>query len=247
MKRISGFRIIAHFLAVLYGISVAIYCQSAKYTGMDWTNVALVSLFALLFVGSVGLANAQPWGRRWVVWGNFCLSFLLIFMYMQHQDPSYLNYIMVAIIVLLYINQPKISKLFTPPSSKKANNPKIKSWKSVLLIDDDEALIKTVRPILISAGYSVLSADTGEEGLLIAAKQKPDLIILDVILPGLKGRDVCKQLKENSKTKAIPVVFLTAKDSSDDIRAELEAGAEAHLTKPVNPKDLISCVEKFLS
>lgn len=119
-------------------------------------------------------------------------------------------------------------------------------WRSILLVDDDEALVKTVRPILISHGYSVLTADTGEDGLQIASSQKPDLIILDVILPGIKGRDVCKTLKEDSVTKDIPVIFLTAKDSPDDIQAEMQAGAETHLTKPVNAKELIDTIRNVL-
>ncbi len=119
-------------------------------------------------------------------------------------------------------------------------------WKCVLIIDDDETQIKTVRPILISSGYSVISAQTGEEGLQLARAQLPDLILLDVILPGIKGRDVCRQIKEDEKTKKIPVIFLTAKGSMDDIEAELDAGAVAHLTKPVDRKKLITLIQETL-
>jgi len=118
--------------------------------------------------------------------------------------------------------------------------------KSILIIDDDESIIKTVRAILISQGYSVLAASSGENGLKIAQNQKPDLILLDVILPGVKGRDVCKQLKEDVKTKNIPVVFLTSKDSEDDIQAEKEVGGEGHLTKPVDAKMLIAAIHNIL-
>ena len=121
------------------------------------------------------------------------------------------------------------------------------SWKSILIIDDDESIIKTVRAILISKGYAVLTADSGESGLMIAKNQKPDLILLDVILPGIKGRDVCKKLKEETETKNIPVVFLTSKDSEDDIQAEKALGAQEHLTKPVNAQVLISTIYNILN
>ncbi len=120
------------------------------------------------------------------------------------------------------------------------------SWKSILIIDDDEAIIKTVRAILISQGYSVLAASSGENGLKVAQNQKPDLILLDVILPGIKGRDVCKKLKKDPETKDIPVVFLTSKESDDDIQAEKAVGAQEHLTKPVNAKVLVSTIHNIL-
>lgn len=121
-----------------------------------------------------------------------------------------------------------------------------KNQKTVLVVDDDLILIKTVEPILKSHGYKVLTARTGEDGLKIAQTQKPNLILLDVILPGIKGRDVCKNLKDNADTKTIPVVFLTAKDSQDDITAEMDAGGDAHLVKPVNPESLVVTIQGIL-
>jgi DNA-binding response OmpR family regulator len=119
-------------------------------------------------------------------------------------------------------------------------------WKSILIIDDDETIIKSLRPFLISNSYSVLSAETGEIGLEIARNQMPDLILLDVILPGIKGRDVCKQLKEDPVTKDIPVIFVTAKESGDDVAAELEVGGELHLTKPVQYEKLLAAIKQFI-
>ena len=120
------------------------------------------------------------------------------------------------------------------------------NWKSILVVDDDETLHKTIRPILLQQGYSVLTAIDGEAGFEIAVKQQPSLIILDVIMPGIKGRDLCKKIKSEPQTKDIPVVFLTAKYSEDDIKAELEAGAEAHLTKPIEREALVSTISKIL-
>ena len=116
----------------------------------------------------------------------------------------------------------------------------------VLVVDDDETLQKTVRAILLDNGYAVLTASTGESGIEIAKKQKPNLVLLDVILPKMKGREVCRNLKEDEETKNIPVIFLTAKDSADDKKAELEAGAITHLTKPVNAKELLATIEQTL-
>ncbi|MBF0483867.1 MAG: response regulator [Candidatus Omnitrophica bacterium] len=122
-----------------------------------------------------------------------------------------------------------------------------KHWECILIIDDDMTSIKIARAILVSQGYAVLTTKSGEEGLETAQNKSPDLILLDVIMPGLKGRDVCRKLKENEKTKHIPVVFLTAKDSPDDIQAEMAAGAETHLTKPVNRGKLLTVVQQILS
>ena len=111
--------------------------------------------------------------------------------------------------------------------------------KTILVVDDDKGIIKLLESALQEKGFEVFSAGTGEGGLQIAQNKKVDLILLDVILPGIKGRQVCAQLKANEQTKHIPVVFLTAKDSPDDIKAELEAGAIAHITKPIDLKTLI--------
>lgn len=124
---------------------------------------------------------------------------------------------------------------------------KEKDMKKVLIVDDDVSIHKMLEPSLVSNGYQVISAKTGEEGLQMAQQNKPDIIILDVILPGMKGRAVCATLKKNPETKEIPVLFLTSKDSPDDVQAELEAGGIGHLTKPINSQYLISQIKKLLS
>ena len=118
--------------------------------------------------------------------------------------------------------------------------------KNILIIDDDKGLLRILSSNLETEGCKVLVAETGEEGLKIAQAEKPDIILLDVILPGLKGREVCAQLKENRDTKDIPVIFLTAKDSPDDVKAEMEIGAVAHLTKPVDSRKLVAEIKHIL-
>src|SRR5208283_1325734 len=114
--------------------------------------------------------------------------------------------------------------------------------KKILLVDDDPGAHVVIVPILSKAGYTVISAKTGEQALLLALSDRPDLIILDVIMPGIKGRDLCKKLKAYDVLKDIAIIFLTAKDSEDDIKAELKAGAITHLTKPVDPPDLLETI-----
>lgn len=118
--------------------------------------------------------------------------------------------------------------------------------KTILVVDDDKGLIKMLETGLATKGYTVLAANTGEGGLQIAQNKAIDLILLDVILPGVKGRQVCAKLKENPVTRDIPVVFLTSKNSPDDIKAELAAGAIAHITKPVDLHELFKKLEEVL-
>jgi CheY-like chemotaxis protein len=112
--------------------------------------------------------------------------------------------------------------------------PKIEPIRRVLLIDDDPGVHLIVTPLLVKDGFSVISAMSGEQGLQLALKERPDVIVLDVILPGIKGRDLCMKIKAYDVLKDIPVVFLTSKNSPDDMKAEMAAGGAAHLTKPVN-------------
>lgn len=118
--------------------------------------------------------------------------------------------------------------------------------KTVLIVDDDISIHKMLEPVLVTNGFTVCSAHTGEEGLAMTKEKKPDIIILDVILPGIKGREVCKTIKQDQAFKDTPILFLTSKDSPDDVQAEIEAGAIGHLTKPINPQYLIARIKRIL-
>ena len=118
--------------------------------------------------------------------------------------------------------------------------------KKILLVDDDTAEHLVIVPILSKVGYTVVSAKNGEQALQLIFKDRPDLIILDVIMPGIKGRELCKKIKSYEVLKNIPVIFLTVKNSEDDIKAEMESGAIAHLTKPVNASDLLQTIEGII-
>lgn len=109
----------------------------------------------------------------------------------------------------------------------------------ILLIEDDLAIRDMTEMNLNMNGFDrVMCASSGEEGLLLAAQYKPDLILLDIMLPGTDGITVCRNLKNNPDLSAIPVIMLTAKGEENDIVAGLESGADDYLTKPYSSKIL---------
>lgn len=118
--------------------------------------------------------------------------------------------------------------------------------KKILIVDDDPAVHMILTPLLSKEGYRVVSAKTGEQGLQLSLSERPDLIVLDVIMPGIKGRDLCLKIKAYDVVKNIPVIFLTAKDSEDDIQAEKDAGGIAHLTKPIQGQTFLDTVKKII-
>lgn len=118
--------------------------------------------------------------------------------------------------------------------------------KRILLIDDDASQARLLDPLLSTKGFDVTLAVDGEEGLKLAKRYLPDLIILDVMMPGMSGHEVCVELKKDPSTKPIPVLFLTAKDSPEDVEKELKAGAVGHFTKPINSTLLIAEVKRLL-
>ena len=110
--------------------------------------------------------------------------------------------------------------------------------KRILLVDDEPAILKTVGKRLQVAGFQVAVATDGPAGLQKAQDDPPDLIILDVMLPALNGFDVCTRLKQDPRTKHIPVILFTAKDQEEDYWKGKACGADAYLTKPFKAEDL---------
>jgi DNA-binding response OmpR family regulator len=110
--------------------------------------------------------------------------------------------------------------------------------ETVLLIDDEMSVLKMVGRRLMSQGFTVLTADSGEAGLRIAEETPPDVVLLDIMMPRMKGRDVCARLKGNPKTKHVPVIFLTALELADHVRAGMAAGADDYLVKPFESEEL---------
>jgi len=116
----------------------------------------------------------------------------------------------------------------------------------ILVVDDEEDIRELVELNLDREGYRVLTCETGEQALAVARAQTPDLIVLDLMLPGIDGLEVCKRLKANPTLQQIPVVMLTAKGEESDIVAGLELGADDYITKPFSGKVLVARVRRLL-
>jgi two-component system phosphate regulon response regulator PhoB len=112
--------------------------------------------------------------------------------------------------------------------------------KNILVVEDEESILELVKFHLAREGYRVSCAGTGEDGLKEARSKRPDLVVLDLMLPGLDGLEVCKALKKDARTERILVVMLTAKGEESDIVAGLELGADDYVTKPFSPKVLVA-------
>ena len=110
--------------------------------------------------------------------------------------------------------------------------------KRILVVDDTKDILQVLSRRLESWGYEALTASSGEEGLQLAEQQLPDLILLDIMMPKMKGRDVCARLKANPTTANIPVIFLTALGLADHVKAGMDSGAEDYIVKPFEPEEL---------
>ena len=118
-------------------------------------------------------------------------------------------------------------------------------WR-VLIVDDDEASRKTAAALLSPAGYALVFASSGHEALASVREASPDLVLLDVMMPGLDGLEVCRQLRELSREDYFPIVLLTALDGRREVVLGLEAGADDFLTKPVHGAELRARVANLL-
>ncbi len=117
---------------------------------------------------------------------------------------------------------------------------------TILVVDDEEDIVERVELNLTREGYRVLGCTTGEKALEIARSKMPDLILLDLMLPGIDGLEVCRRLKNGPKTHRIPIVILTAKGEETDIVMGLELGADDYVTKPFSGKVLAARVRRLL-
>ncbi len=116
----------------------------------------------------------------------------------------------------------------------------------ILIVDDVPENLRLLNQILTDAGYRVLLTKKGSEALAIAKNAEPDLILLDIMMPGIDGFEVCKRLKEDSATAEIPVIFLTALSESDDIVRGFQLGAVDYVTKPFNTVEVLARVRTHL-
>ena len=117
---------------------------------------------------------------------------------------------------------------------------------NVLIIDDEKDLIELVRYNLEKEGYRVTSACDGESGLATAFQVMPDIVLIDLMLPGIDGLEVCQRLRSESKTAQIPILMLTAKSGETDRIVGLELGADDYVTKPFSPRELAARIKAIL-
>ncbi|MEM9540936.1 MAG: response regulator [Cyanobacteria bacterium P01_E01_bin.42] len=117
---------------------------------------------------------------------------------------------------------------------------------TILVIEDERINRRIIQEVLESQSYRVLLAATGEIGLDIAKNKRPDLILCDIMMPGLDGYEVVTSLRDNNATNAIPIIFLTSKASWEDLRQGMEVGVDDYLTKPFKAKELLNAVASRL-
>ena len=113
----------------------------------------------------------------------------------------------------------------------------------ILIVEDTLSIREEVFDILTMEGYTVFQAENGEIGFEMALKEKPDLIISDILMPEMNGFEMFEKLNKKKKTKSIPLIFLSAKGEKRDIRIGMNLGAEDYLRKPVNIDDLVSVIK----
>ena len=116
----------------------------------------------------------------------------------------------------------------------------------ILVVDDEESIRELVKFNLEKAGFVVDSLENGREALNLILENPPDLLVLDLMLPGLDGLDICRHLRQQEQTKLLPVIMLTARGEEIDRVVGLELGADDYLTKPFSPRELVARVKSLL-
>lgn len=118
--------------------------------------------------------------------------------------------------------------------------------KKILVVDDEEHILELIKFNLEKNGYGVITADNGKDAFLIAKEQQPDLMLLDLMLPGMDGLDVCKEVRKEASISNMPIIMITAKGEELDKILGLELGADDYITKPFSVRELIARVKAIL-
>ena len=118
--------------------------------------------------------------------------------------------------------------------------------KKILLVDDSNTILMMEKFILRNGPYEILTATNGEEGVLKAAEQMPDLILLDVIMPKMGGFEACRLIRNTEETKSIPIIMVTTRGEAANVEAGWANGCTDYVTKPINSIELLAKVRNFL-
>jgi len=118
--------------------------------------------------------------------------------------------------------------------------------KRILCVDDAETILMMERMILTKAGYELMTAKDGQEAVTKAVAERPDLILMDVVMPKMNGFDACKQLRSNDVTKAIPIIMVTTRGEAESLETGFTSGCDDYITKPINGLEVMSKVRSAL-
>lgn len=118
--------------------------------------------------------------------------------------------------------------------------------KRILVIEDQEDNRRIVRDLLTSVGYQIIEATAGDEGVALAKLHRPDLILMDIQLPGLDGYEATRQIKADPNLHHIPIIVVTSYALSNDDKKAFEAGCDAYVSKPYSPRNLLAKIREFL-
>ena len=119
--------------------------------------------------------------------------------------------------------------------------------KKILLIDDSRTVLMMESTILVQRGYEIVTAADGVEGVAKAVSDRPDLILMDLMMPNMDGFEACRRLRENETTRSIPIIMVTTKSEVEKIKAAEELGCQGYVTKPVNGSELLAKVKALLN
>jgi len=118
--------------------------------------------------------------------------------------------------------------------------------KTILVVDDSATILMIVRMVLGKDRYHLLTASDGQEAVEKVRKEKPDLVLMDVVMPKMSGFDACRELRRQSDTRDIPIILVTTKGEPQSVEQGFESGCNDYMTKPISAQELLSKVQSFL-